>query len=180
MESTTSARALKADAAPTMCSTQVSAISRAVAAASPKRRPRSATCFKDSSPVAYSTGPEPFRAAAACNISVDFPIPGSPPIRVTDPGTRPPPRTRSSSPEPVLNRGCSRTASAASEEELSLRGTLTEVADLRGFKGCNSAKSVFQVPQPAHFPCHFGEESPQFWQTKTSLDFAIGFLRFDL
>jgi hypothetical protein len=39
---------------------------------------------------------------------------------------------------------------------------------------------VFQPPQPAHCPCHFGEAAPQFWQINTSFDLAIGFLRFDL
>ena len=34
---------------------------------------------------------------ANCNKSVDFPIPGSPPIKLTDPKTIPPPRTRLSS-----------------------------------------------------------------------------------
>ncbi len=50
-------------------------------------------------PRPWRTAPAPAHcsAAAACSISVDFPIPGSPPIKVTEPGTRPPPSTRSSS-----------------------------------------------------------------------------------
>src|SRR5713226_6200799 len=175
MESTISTCAARPEAAPTMSSTQVSAISRAVAASNPSRRARSATCFKDSSPVAYSTGPEAWRAAAACNISVDLPIPGSPPIRVTEPGTRPPPNTRSSSAEPVVTRDCSTMASAASDDEASVRGTLMDTGGFRVVVGCSSATRVFHSPQPVHCPCHFGEETPQFWQIKTSLDFAIGF-----
>ena len=31
---------------------------------------------------------------AICSDNVDLPMPGSPPIRVTEPGTMPPPRTR--------------------------------------------------------------------------------------
>ena len=58
MESTISTCAATPEAAPTMSSTQVSASSRAVAASSPRRRARSATCCTDSSPVAYSTGPD--------------------------------------------------------------------------------------------------------------------------
>ena len=54
-ESTMSTRAAAAAAAATISSTQVSAISRSGAAASPSRRARSATCCTDSSPVAYST-----------------------------------------------------------------------------------------------------------------------------
>ena len=40
-------------------------------------------------------------APSACSSNVDLPMPGSPPSRVTEPGTRPPPRTRSSSATPV-------------------------------------------------------------------------------
>ena len=61
----------------------------APAAATPRRRP---------------AGPaRPVRAIAAraCSTSVDLPIPGSPPSKVTDPGTSPPPSTRSSSATPV-------------------------------------------------------------------------------
>src|SRR5882724_9612493 len=175
MESTMSTCADRLDAASTRSSTQVSAISRAVAASSPNRRARSATCFNDSSPVAYSTAPKPLRAAAAWSIKVDFPMPGSPPIRVTEPGTRPPPNTRSSSLEPVVTRDCSTMASAASDEEASVRGTLMDTGGFRVVVACTSATRVFHSPQPAHCPCHFGEEAPQFWQIKTSLDFAIGF-----
>ena len=42
---------------------------------------------------------------ASCRSNVDFPIPGSPPKRVTDPGTKPPPRTVSNSLSPDLNLG---------------------------------------------------------------------------
>ena len=39
-------------------------------------------------------------ASAACSSSVDLPMPGSPPSSTTEPCTRPPPSTRSSSPMP--------------------------------------------------------------------------------
>jgi len=42
--------------------------------------------------------------SASCNIRVDFPMPGSPPISVTEPVTSPPPSTRSSSWSLVLKR----------------------------------------------------------------------------
>ena len=42
--------------------------------------------------------------AAACNSSVDLPMPGSPPSSTIEPGTMPPPSTRSSSPMPVDSR----------------------------------------------------------------------------
>ncbi len=38
---------------------------------------------------------------AVCNSNVDLPIPGSPAISVTEPGTTPPPSTRSNSENPV-------------------------------------------------------------------------------
>jgi hypothetical protein len=46
----------------------------------------------------------PESAPHACSASVDFPMPGSPPRSTIDPCTRPPPRTRSSSPTPVERR----------------------------------------------------------------------------
>ena len=44
--------------------------------------------------------PRAAKAAAACSSSVDLPMPGSPPTRMADAGTRPPPSTRSSSAMP--------------------------------------------------------------------------------
>ena len=38
----------------------------------------------------------------SCNIRVDLPIPGSPPTKTREPFTKPPPKTLSSSPIPVL------------------------------------------------------------------------------
>ena len=46
--------------------------------------------------------------AAACSSSVDLPMPGSPPSSTSDPGTTPPPSTRSNSPMPVERRVLSR------------------------------------------------------------------------
>ena len=42
--------------------------------------------------------------AAACRSNVDLPIPGSPPTSRAEPGTKPPPHTRSSSVSPVRRR----------------------------------------------------------------------------
>ncbi len=44
-------------------------------------------------------------SAPACNSTVDLPMPGSPPTRSAEPGTSPPPVTRSSSAMPVEMRG---------------------------------------------------------------------------
>ena len=46
-------------------------------------------------------------AAEACISRVDLPMPGSPPSRITEPRTKPPPVTRSSSPIPEGMRGAS-------------------------------------------------------------------------
>ena len=51
-------------------------------------------------------------AAATCSSSVDLPMPGSPPSRSAEPGTKPPPVTRSNSPMPVEKRRASVAACA--------------------------------------------------------------------
>ena len=64
------------------------------------------TCSSDSSPVAYKTVPLFFAISFALwSIRVDFPIPGSPEIRMSEPKTIPPPSTLSSSfmPELILS-----------------------------------------------------------------------------
>ena len=68
------------------------------------REARMRTCACDSSPDRYSTVPSGFVRAtfpAVSSNSVDLPIPGSPATRTTEPGTMPPPSTRSNSPNPV-------------------------------------------------------------------------------
>src|SRR4051794_5010823 len=47
-------------------------------------------------------------------VSVDLPMPGEPPSSTIEPGTRPPPSTRSSSPSPVRRRGTSAARTSAS------------------------------------------------------------------
>ena len=71
------------------------------------RAARMRTCAWDSSPDRYSTvrsGCRLATAPAVCSSRVDLPMPGSPATSVTDPGTMPPPRTRSNSPNPVGRR----------------------------------------------------------------------------
>ena len=64
----------------------------------------SLTCSADSSPLTYKVVFVALTAASACNIRVDLPMPGSPPIRTTEPSTKPPPRVLSSSVKPVDKR----------------------------------------------------------------------------
>lgn len=56
-----------------------------------------ATCEPDSSPEIYKTEDLVASASATWSMRVDFPIPGSPVISMTAPGTTPPPSTRSTS-----------------------------------------------------------------------------------
>ena len=90
--------------------------------------PRRRRAGRDASPAAGSGQaiPRPTRRARRCprpwprlspaaawSSSVDLPIPGSPPSSTREPGTRPPPSTRSSSPMPRLRRGRSVSAMCA-------------------------------------------------------------------
>ena len=58
-----------------------------------KRSALSLICCSDSSPVTYKTRVW-VKERATCNNKVDFPMPGSPPIKTKEPGTIPPPKTR--------------------------------------------------------------------------------------
>ena len=74
----------------------------------PSRSPRSLICRSDSSPETYSTvcWCRPSRCAT-WRSRVLLPMPGSPPMRTIDPGTMPPPSTRSNSSIPELIRSAS-------------------------------------------------------------------------
>src|SRR6185312_8405403 len=109
-------------------------------------------------------------------VSVDLPIPGEPPSSVSEPGTRPPPSTRSSSPMPVGRR-----VTGAAPTSRSRRGA-TRSARLRAppaarrreapppeASGSTSSTSVFHAPQVGHWPCHFASCAPQSEQTWTVL-----------
>ena len=68
----------------------------------PRRSARRRTCAGDSSPATSSTFARPARRASSAAVRLDLPMPGSPASSTSDPGTRPPPSTRSSSPMPGL------------------------------------------------------------------------------
>src|SRR6185295_5705546 len=125
----------------------------------------------DSSPVAYSTPAVPsdawLRPAAAWSRSVDLPIPGSPPTRTSEPGTRPPPKTRSSSSIPRRRRGMSASAMPA-------RGSATPAAvapraiarSVRVVSRTTVSTNVFQPSHARHCPSQRRKDSPQDWHTK--------------
>ena len=83
--------------------------------ASPSLAKRPDTCCGDSSADTESAG-ECCAAhdAVTCVSNVDLPTPGSPPTRVMDPATRPPPSTRSNSTTPVGSGTHARSSSSAS------------------------------------------------------------------
>jgi len=114
------------------------------------RSARRRICRGDSSPEMYRVRKKP----ATCSASVDLPIPGSPPISMTDPGTTPPPHTRLNSPIPVLIRS---TAPKATPD----RGMTSAAGAEAASTGASASMMVFHSPQEGHFPCHFGESAPQ-------------------
>lgn len=131
------------------------------------------SCCSLSSPETYSTF-APASVNASCNISVDFPMPGSPPIKINDPGTMPPPNTRFSSSSWVTIRG-SLAVSTCEILLALLRSAFVSwrhsVLVISSFCTISSTKE-FQVPQEGHFPCHLADSCPHCWQKKMVLALA--------
>src|SRR6266851_2604618 len=102
-------------------------------------------------------------------------MPGSPPTSSTEPRTKPPPVTRSSSAMPEDRRGASWLLpvrlSSTNLRPLRLERTETGIAVA---PVVSSSESVFHSPQESHLPCQRLYAAPQFWQTKESADLAIG------
>jgi len=100
-------------------------------------------------------------------VSVDLPMPGEPPSSTSDPGTRPPPRTMSSSPMAVLSRGA---RSALTSRNGTGRAAGPEGRAARAPPlGARSSASVFHSPHDGHCPCHFGVCAPQAEQANTEV-----------
>src|SRR5699024_628163 len=90
--------------------------------------------------------------------SVDLPAPGCPPISTAEPGTKPPPSTRSSSAIPVVIRGASSkiiSSSCCTAANVPANPVRVLLRAAPPGSVTNSVK-VFQLPQAAHCPCHFG------------------------
>ena len=102
-------------------------------------------------------------------VSVDLPIPGEPPSRTSEPGTRPPPSTRSSSPMPVLRRGAR--SALTSRSGTRPRHAARRAGAQRGRPplGARSSTSVFQSPHDGHCPCHLGVCAPHAEQENTEV-----------
>ena len=127
----------------------------------PKRSARSFSCRSLSSPETYNTLLPLQRLLQICRSSVDLPIPGAPPTKTRLPATAPPPRTRSSSPIPVVNRisQSDRTSRIRCATRLWPTGAGFPLPTGVGRSICSS--NVFQAPQAGHLPCHFGDSFPQ-------------------
>jgi hypothetical protein len=97
-------------------------------------------------------------------------MPGSPPTRMAEAGTRPPPSTRSSSAIPIGARGGG-SALPASPTKLIERPTGAFAAE-PGRVATNSSSTVFHSPQVSQRPAHFGVTAPQDRQTKREAGLA--------
>ena len=143
----------------TMSRTLIAVASSIDESATANRRARSRIWSMDSSPETYSTRrPDRARRAAACSSSVDLPMPGSPPTRTAEDGTKPPPSTRSSSSMPIAARGGG-SALPARPTNVTLR--LAVLAAGPGRATTASSSIVFHSPQVSQRPAHFKVTAPQ-------------------
>ena len=106
-----------------------------------------------------------------------LPMPGSPPIRTSDPGTMPPPSTRSNSSMPELTRDSSPVSTAS--KGFGLEGPEGRISGSGrplpggGATSCRSSTKLFHSPQSGQRPSHFELSKPQAWQAKTVRTFVI-------
>ena len=103
------------------------------------------------------------RAAATCSSRVDLPMPGSPPIRRAEPGTSPPPITRSNSAMPVGRRSAG--ALSPSRGWRSILRPRPADRPLGALSAAASSTMVFHAPQASQRPLQRGWLAPQVWQT---------------
>src|SRR5262249_3173971 len=114
-------------------------------------------------------------AVAGGSMSVLLPIPGSPPTRMIEPATTPPPSTRSSSASPVLARCAAATSTSASGRgpraapglpagAQRARGDLAAAPALGAAVGASIA--VFHAPQEGQRPNQRGSSLPHAEQKK--------------
>ena len=95
------------------------------------------------------------KLVATCVKSVDLPIPGSPPISTTAPGTKPPPNTRSNSSKVVEKRFLPSFTRSTSGKDVKISPVSRTFICLPGFITASSTK-VFHSPHSAQRPSHFG------------------------
>ena len=134
----------------------ISGRSHTFSLSAPNRSARKRTCCALSSAVTYNV--RAGHAARSCMSSVLLPMPGSPPSKVTEPGTMPPPNTRSSS-------GIVVACGWPIEPSTSVMGLaspgatsdMPAASDTSGSSGpSTSSTSEFHAPQVMHRPDHLG------------------------
>src|SRR6185369_1476453 len=159
-----------------MFSRLVSGSRKTFFAVTARRSPRSLIWRSDSSPETYSTSvPASLNLSATCSSSVLLPMPGSPPISTSVPGTMPPPRTRSNSVTPDGRRRSSCGSISVNATALTSR-SLNPLLPRRD--GCVfSSTNEFHSPHSGHLPSHLPERCPQLWQANNVSAFFTGINR---
>src|SRR5437660_4518783 len=156
-----------------IASSRVSPRTCTAPASSVRRSARSRTWSGDSSPETYSVRtPACSSRAAHCSSRVDFPMPGSPPTSTTDPGTMPPPSTKSNSRRPVCQRVNVPPPTADRRTGGLPDGAACLLSERPPARPTASSTSVFHAPQESQRPAHFGCSAPQSVQRNTECALA--------
>ncbi len=108
-----------------------------------------------------------------CKRRVDLPMPGSPPMRMTEPATSPPPRTRSNSEMP---QG-SRSSASPATSQMGTGATPDREGEGPFPLPRTSSTRLFQAEQSGHLPSHLADWYPQLWQTYNVMVFKRVILR---
>ena len=82
-------------------------------------------------------------------------MPGAPPSSTIEPFTKPPPRTRSNSPIPVLYLTSASTSISESSSILSVRSAVFFEVEVFEEVICSTSSKLFHEPQSGHLPFHF-------------------------
>lgn len=107
-----------------------------------------------------------------CNTSVDFPMPGSPPSRISEPGTTPPPNTLLSSFDGNGMRCCS-VASMSLIFWTWLRPASVGPMFFEGLAAIFSSTRVFHSPQAGQRPSHRGSRLHSYCSTRWFLSWSL-------
>src|SRR5207247_10088085 len=123
--------------------------------------------------------PAPASRAAHCSGRVDCPSPGSPPTSPTDPGTMPPPNTKSNSSSPVFHRSMTPPCTSARRIGGTAVGryVLAVLPALPPYRPTAFSTRLFHAPQASHRPAHFGCSGPHSVQRNTERPLGIRALR---
>ena len=131
-------------------------------------------CFGDSSPETYKVL-RSLLIMGICSESVDLPMPGSPPSRIREPGTMPPPSILSISllqMEILLSPLREISLSFTAEDSPFPKNDFSRERELF-LLVFGSSTIVFHSPHAGHLPIHFALSVPQLEQNQTLVAFAI-------